>query len=238
MESCHQSNTDGGGGTKTGNNTAGKRKTEQARLRFVKNCLKFTTIHKAINSEIGDDDLSYYLHFSYVNKIIGVSNRKETKEQLQLRRKQIFKYYDADNSGDLDKNELRQMLEDMYVERIRIAEIQGASRAWVKHAMKQVNKENGRNVIESGVQELLVLRDLNKNKKLDWKEFSAVISREEYLFKNAKILLAGAAAGVIGKTFSSPLSRLTILQQTGGDNKNNKKGKEVRMEEGYIDENE
>mmetsp|Transcript_29974 Transcript_29974/g.58601 ORF Transcript_29974/g.58601 Transcript_29974/m.58601 type:complete len:466 (-) Transcript_29974:113-1510(-) len=198
-----------------------------------------TTTTMTMDEDEGEREIS----IDTVHRILAHMSPGATTKELESRRKEIFRYYDKNHNGELEEKELEAMLKDMYLERVSIAEKGGASKRWAELARQQAEEESGHALFRKGVAELLALRDANKNNKLDWEEFSKEISREETLFRNAnrywrlapladiplyvdelangpfhiwKIMSAGATAGVLGKTVASPLSRLTILMQTGG----------------------
>eukprot|EP01045_Picozoa_sp_COSAG04_P035095 COSAG04_NODE_7959_length_1041_cov_1.615711_1_plen_290_part_01 len=163
---------------------------------------------------------------------------------LKSLERRLFAEYDADRSGGLDREELERLLRDLYQVALVEAEQQDASAAWVARARSQLDSEYGQATLLAAVEQLLALRDANANGSLELSEVQAVL-RTEILNSafhrgrfwrlaplcdvpidmdrltngpniKGKIFLAGAVSGIIAKSGCSPLSRITILLQTGG----------------------
>eukprot|EP01065_Artemidia_motanka_P034894 TRINITY_DN42887_c0_g1_i1.p1 TRINITY_DN42887_c0_g1~~TRINITY_DN42887_c0_g1_i1.p1 ORF type:complete len:456 (+),score=140.56 TRINITY_DN42887_c0_g1_i1:54-1370(+) len=154
--------------------------------------------------------------------------------------RQVFEKYDADSNGQLDSCELTRLLHDVYEVGIEHSD---AGDKWKVRARAQLESSWGLAVLADAVDELLRLRDANENGMLSWEEFSEALDVEERLhsergrfwrlaplcdvhvdfnrlangpYFKLKVFIAGAFAGIMAKTVASPLSRLTILLQTGG----------------------
>ncbi len=162
---------------------------------------------------------------------------------LKSLERRLFAEYDADRSGGLDREELERLLRDLFHVALVEAEQQDASAAWVARARSQLDSEHGQATVRAAVEQLLALRDANANGSLELSEIQAVLRTElasafhrgrfwrlaplcdvpidmDRLTNGpnikGKIFLAGAVSGIIAKSGCSPLSRITILLQTGG----------------------
>ena len=163
---------------------------------------------------------------------------------LKSLERRLFAEYDADRSGGLDRAELERLLRDLYQVALVEAEQQDASVAWVARARSQLDSEYGQATVRAAVEQLLALRDANANGSLELSEIQAVLRTEMQASAfhrgrfwrlaplcdvpidmdrltngpniKGKIFLAGAVSGIIAKSGCSPLSRITILLQTGG----------------------
>lgn len=78
-------------------------------------------------------------------------------------------------------------MRDLYRAAIDNAKEDGASAGYVQRAQSILTSERGRETIERSVKELIQLRDRNRNGRLEWNEFVAVIASS----KNTAQMSAG-----------------------------------------------